>query len=86
MNWKPKIKFTVGLRNLIEFIYEKKIESIEFKKFSDKGGELIFIESKKIFKSGFKRFLLLKLTRKLQEVIIVIINVRKFYSVLMEKY
>lgn len=24
LNWKPKIKFTVGLRNLVEFIYEKK--------------------------------------------------------------
>ena len=33
-----------------------KIKNIKFNKFSDKNGELIFIESKKIFKNGFKRF------------------------------
>tara|TARA_A100001015_G_C14954560_1_gene698195 strand:- start:1069 stop:1452 length:384 start_codon:yes stop_codon:yes gene_type:complete len=43
---------------------KKKIESIEFKKFRDKGGELIFIESKKIFKSGFKRFFVVKANKK----------------------
>ena len=34
----------------------KKIKNIKLNKFSNKNGELIFIESKKIFKNGFKRF------------------------------
>ena len=35
---------------------KKKIKNIKFKKFKNRNGELIFIESKKIFKNGFKRF------------------------------
>ena len=35
---------------------KRKIKNVKFKKFSNNNGELIFIESKKIFKNGFKRF------------------------------
>jgi len=43
---------------------QTKIKNIEFKKFVDKSGELIFIESKKIFKNGFKRFFVVKANKK----------------------
>ena len=35
---------------------KRQIKNVKFKKFSNNNGELIFIESKKIFKNGFKRF------------------------------
>ena len=41
-----------------------KIKNIVFKKIADNNAELIFIESKKIFKSGFKRFFAVKANKK----------------------
>ena len=43
----------------------KKIKYIKFKKNSDKNGELIFIESKKFFKNGFKRFFSVSVKHKI---------------------
>ncbi len=42
----------------------KKIKNIRFNKVSEKNGELIFIESKKIFKNGFKRFFSVSVKKK----------------------
>ena len=56
LNWKPKTNFNYGLNNLVNYVFSKKIKNIKFNKVSEKNGELIFIESKKIFKNGFKGF------------------------------
>ena len=62
----------------------KKIKNIKFNKVSEKNGELIFIESKKIFKNGFKRFFSVSVKKKVTRVFTVILNVLKYYLVLME--
>ena len=43
----------------------KKIKNIKFKKKSDKKGGLIFIESEKLFKNGFKRFFSVSVKQKI---------------------
>lgn len=40
------------------------IKNIKINKISNKSGELIFIESKKIFKNGFKRFFSVSVNKK----------------------
>ena len=42
----------------------RKIKNIKFNKYSSKNGYLISIESKKIFKSGFKRFFSVSVKKK----------------------
>ena len=42
----------------------KKIKNIKLNKYSNKNGDLIFIESKKIFKFGFKRFFSISVKKK----------------------
>ena len=43
----------------------KKIRNIKLEKNSDKNGELIFIESKKIFKNWFKKFFSVSVKQKI---------------------
>ena len=43
---------------------KKKIKNIKFKKKKNSNGELIFVESKKFFKSGFKRFFSVSVNKK----------------------